>query len=504
MKRVIELVRVSTESQAAEDRASIPTQRAINRRTAAQHGLTIIRSVEMSDVSGAAVLKAPEMQELLKLIENPEIVGVVAREFSRLMRPEDFTDYYILQVFCDTRTVLYLPEGPIDFSNKMGRMYGVMQAAWAGAQRLEFRETVWNHKEQKRRNGEFAQGRICLPFGVAYDPKRGKKGWSYTPEAEKVKEAFRLVLAGDTSYFSVAQKLGFQPVTLRNLLRNPIFTGVRVIDKKRDMSPRGLYPTKDGRQGDRRKIKRAPEEVIRVKVLEPLVSESDFNTVQRILDLKKEKSWRHIEGFEHRFTYNGFLTCRCGSTIYTKYRRDDYYVCRDRCGAKYMRRDRLDPRLDSMFASDLRSRDFLRSRLRELKRQRKAPDRDRLVAQVESLTNRRQRILDTYFEGVINATERDMRLAEIEREKAVAESLLSRRTDNDIDTKNLAVMFRAFAAFDALQRAQKRRLLNTLAPQIVVKDYEIDGISIVTGANRKAADSIGAEIRTWIPLRIAA
>jgi hypothetical protein len=37
--KVIELIRVSTESQAADDRASIPSQRVINRQTCARYGL---------------------------------------------------------------------------------------------------------------------------------------------------------------------------------------------------------------------------------------------------------------------------------------------------------------------------------------------------------------------------------------------------------------------------------------------------------------------------------
>src|SRR5687767_2257545 len=97
MKKAIELIRVSTAGQAAEDRASIPAQRTINARTAKSHDLTIVKSIEMSDVSGAAVLKAPEIKELLTLMEDPEIHGVVCREFSRLMRPEDFGDYALLQ-----------------------------------------------------------------------------------------------------------------------------------------------------------------------------------------------------------------------------------------------------------------------------------------------------------------------------------------------------------------------------------------------------------------------
>src|ERR1017187_6339421 len=121
MNRVIELIRVSTEGQAADDRASIPSQRAINRRTASQYQLDIVRSIEISEVSGASVLKAPEIRELIDLMQSPDIHGVVTREFSRLMRPENFADYALLQAFADTKTVLYLPDGPIDLSSKSDR-----------------------------------------------------------------------------------------------------------------------------------------------------------------------------------------------------------------------------------------------------------------------------------------------------------------------------------------------------------------------------------------------
>jgi hypothetical protein len=71
---------------AGEDRASLPAQKAICAKIAQQYSLIIVRTVELVDVSGAAVLKTPEMQELLATLERGEIHGVVAREFSRLER----------------------------------------------------------------------------------------------------------------------------------------------------------------------------------------------------------------------------------------------------------------------------------------------------------------------------------------------------------------------------------------------------------------------------------
>src|ERR1022692_1779882 len=144
-KRVIQLLRVSTKRQAVDDKTGLAAQRAINQRTAATYGLEVVRTIEMSDVSGTAVLRTPEMQELLSIIESPDIHGVIAKEFSRLMRPENFKDYELLQAFVDTRTVLYLPDGPIDFSSSMGGFMGLIRAGMA---RIERREILARTREK--------------------------------------------------------------------------------------------------------------------------------------------------------------------------------------------------------------------------------------------------------------------------------------------------------------------------------------------------------------------
>ena len=84
MKNVIELLRVSTESQASEDKAGLAAQRAANQRTAAQFDLQITDTIELIDVSGTSVLYAPGYQRLLEMIAAPNVDGVVAKEFSRL------------------------------------------------------------------------------------------------------------------------------------------------------------------------------------------------------------------------------------------------------------------------------------------------------------------------------------------------------------------------------------------------------------------------------------
>ena len=487
MKNVLELIRVSTEAQAAQDRASIPAQRTVNRRTCAQYGLEIIKSFEISDVSGASVLLAPAMQQLLAMMQSPEIHGVVAREFSRVMRPDNFADYALLQAFVDSKTVLYLPEGPLDLTSKTGRLLGTIRAAIAGMERTEILERVWTAKEEKRRRGELAQGKIVLPWGVGYEQGRG---FFYKSEAEKVREIFRQFLSGNQSYSQLAKLLGVTPRGMHVIMRNPIWTGWRVIDQKRDNSASGRYAGINGRQADRRKIARAADEIIRVKVIDqPLVSEADFLTVQQIMDLKEKKHWRSRTDYEHRFTYNGFLTCsECGEIIHTALARRDYYACKGRrtdhtCNTGYMGREKLEAILDGLFSQCLSTPVFLERCIGELTRR---PENDDSVARVQRLSSeiadsrrKRGRVIDSFLDGVLSREERDQRLAAIDRDIQIAQGMLMQeRPSASLDLGVLTEVLAPLAEWDFWDREQKRSLLAALVPDIRVAEYKVGSLGL--------------------------
>lgn len=504
MKKVIELIRVSTEGQAASDRASIPAQNAVNRRTCAQYELEIVKSIQMSDVSGASVLLTPEIAELVELMKAPEIHGVVAREFSRLMRPENFEDFALLQAFVDSRTVLYLPEGPIDLTNKTGRLMGTIRAAIAGLERTEILERVWSAKEEKRRRGELAQSPIVLPFGVGYAPD---KGFYYKPEAERVREAFRQFLAGNHSYHQLARIVGVTPRGMHIILRNPIWTGWRVIDKKRDSSAAGRYAGKNGRQADRRKVARAPEEIIRVKVIaEPLISDTDFAAVQRVMDIKQTRHWRSQPDLEHRFTYNGFLTCsECGEVIHTALARRDYYACsgrrvRHRCIAGYMGRERLESVLDELFGRQLTSAAFIEQCLDTWNRKNTSSSslsrRQQLTDHIAGLRERRTRVLDSYVDGHLSRGERDARFATIDNDLRLAQDALLRENPAaGIRVESAVEIFSALAEWEFWTRDQKRAVLANLVPDIRVADYVIESLGlnaqIFSGSNESSRMAVG-------------
>jgi hypothetical protein len=130
-------------------------------------------------------------------------------------------------------------------------------------------------------------------------------------------------------------------------------------------------------------------------------------------------------------------------------------------------------------------------------------DSDALHKQLERLTSKRQRILDSYFEGVINISERDLRLAAIERERRTVTGLLANHNDGALSFSagTLAELFAPFAEFDLLTRSHKRQLLNTITPQIVAANYQIGGIYL-SGLMRShtATGFLKNDSRIWLPL----
>lgn len=497
MSNVIELIRVSTAGQAALDRASIPAQRATNEKTAQRFGLTIVRSIEMADVSGAAVLHAPEMHDLLRAIESPDIVGVVAREFSRLMRPENFADYILLQAFADTHTVLYLPEGPIDFNSKTGRLMGTIRAAIAGLERSEILERSWSAKEEKRRAGTYGGAPITWPYGVAFAKERG---WHYTPKAQDVRRLFTEFLAGNQNYRMLGRDI-LNGATVRGVklvLQNPIYTGWRVYTQRHD--PTATCRTKaDGRQAPKPTINRAPGDIIRVQVIEPIVSEAEFKRVQEIIEVKRRRFLRCTPLQQNsRFVYNGFLTCaNCGEILLARSGRsdndiakhDDYYVCRGRrtkhaCHNPYMRRTRLDSALDSIFANRLTDESFLQEIVSEIEHRQKNGDSRaklaRLQSEVERLKNKRQRIVEMYADGDITAEERHQHIAQIQLavEQAERKMLDIEPEFGELTAEKLAQILQPFVSWLYLSRTDKRTILSTIVPDIHVADYRVRAIGI--------------------------
>jgi DNA invertase Pin-like site-specific DNA recombinase len=520
-KRVIGLIRVSTQGQAGDDRGGIPAQRESNARTAKAFDLKIVKTVEMVDISGALVLESPEMQELLRLIESPSIDGVVAKDFSRLFRPDKFTDLAVLQRFIDTNTDIYLPDGRMDLSSKMGMFTGTIRAAFAGLERREILDRMRDAKEAIRRAGKHPGGQSSLPFGVEYSEE---KGWKFTAEAEKVKHAFALFLSGNRSYVEIAGELNIPRSSLVYVLENPIYTGWRVYDERRDPSGGGYVARPGGRQGYRRKIDRPPDEVIRVRVLDGIVSDQDFARAQQLIELKRKKHWQGRTGVPERYTYNGFLICgECGQRLYTHSSQHEYYICKTRqtrerrkraslnlepCSNKYMLRRKLEPKIDSLIGEKLQDSAFLARVLRDYgdrlvscsRHESPTVDEPAVVRKLEDLRAKKERVVDAFFEGVIDRVQRNEKLQDVDREIDLYSGLLgaSFGSPEPPPLLTLEAMLQAIeplADWEFLTRHDRRRLLQQLCPEISIYRYTVKSLTLNVGTGTQSSGDTGSHPR---------
>ena len=197
-------------------------------------------------------MNAPEIHELISWIKKPEIKAVIIREFSRLIRMDDFTGFKLFNEFADSKTKIYYPGGEIDFSTSQGKIIGSLLGVLGGIEKQELKLKTWESKERKRELGLDASGPVTWPAGIAFDKKTNQ--WHWTDEIEKVRRAFRLFLSGDTSFSSIEEKTGLTRYNLRTIFSNRIYTGYRVIDTMRNPAKEARYASKDGRQSSRRKM----------------------------------------------------------------------------------------------------------------------------------------------------------------------------------------------------------------------------------------------------------
>jgi site-specific DNA recombinase len=476
--KVAEWLRVSSEAQASPERFGIPAQRSVNQQTCKLNGLEVVKTFQVEDVSGKDIMLAPETAELIELMQSGRIQGVVAREFSRLMRPDDFSDYVLLGVFQKTNTVLYLPEGPVNLNEKMGRLMASVQAAIAGFERSTIRERLHRGNEENRKaGGRFAS---TLPKGVGYSKERG---WFYTEESKLVREAYEMVLAGETLN-AIASHVGMSAMGARYMIHNPIYKGWRVYDKECAEA----RPGKNGRQPKYRPLrKRSEDKIIRKQVIdEPLIDSKMWERACRILDIKSESARRnHQDGRGGLAAYNGFLFCdECGRVL-TPIRGSGhgYYVClghyrHSGCKQGYTRIADMESRLESLLTKQMTDNVFLRRLLMRLNANnldsKRASQMQRLQSERASLEKKRSRVIDMYADGDITKTERADRLARIAIDLGGVNEELARIEATPVMTENqLVEMFRVFAAFDTLPKDDRRKLLSLYIPRIRVKDGEV-------------------------------
>src|ERR1051325_3772162 len=264
-KLVATVRRVSVEHQANSDRAGLDQQAERNNRTLAANGLTSIKDITLTNVSGTAVLQTPEIKELLEMIRRRQIGGVVVADLDRLSRTTRFEDFALFQAFQEAGASIFTSEMVLRPGSPDGYLTTLLKAGMA-AMELQTIKTRMNFgKEEIRKRGGCPSGLHALPLGISFD-RVTQKYVTVSPGIDQGQEAFRFEdQSGLKNYNEICRRTGIGATSLKNTLRNPSYKGERVFDKKRSAEK---YASKNGRQAWTKKIPRKPDEIIRVKIFD--------------------------------------------------------------------------------------------------------------------------------------------------------------------------------------------------------------------------------------------
>lgn len=488
---VVELVRVSTSGQATEDRAGIPAQRATNRQTCARHSLRVVETVEIVE-SGATVATSAEMQRVLDLLRAGRARGIVLAAYDRLFRPDRWTDLAILQVISDHGAQIYVPAGAIDLQTEIGFVQASVNNLLAGLEKRRIRERTMRAKESLRREGKLASG--APPLGMTYDRAAG---WSYTPAIEDVREIFRLFVSGEErSYSALGARFGIVWSTVQVILRRPLYAGWNVYMPRDASGPPLRHGIKSWPP-----IRSAHDDgAVRVRTgLAPVVSVEDFEEVQRIMGVRRERLSLTRGRGEGAFLYRGMLECACGEPVYgiTKSRPhgapDLYYACRNAkrarrpataCTNEMMRRDRTEQVLLEVISGRLLDADVIVPAVQAYNDSLRAAWREAVpeggaIRRRRELERRRARIAELYTDGAIDRAAKDAQLAAVAAQlAAIPRAVAAVVPPAELEPDDVLGMLNQLADWPVLDRGEQRAILEALAPLFTLHRYRVEGVHL--------------------------
>jgi site-specific DNA recombinase len=512
--KAVEIIRVSTQEQGSEDRAGLPRQKVANLQTVNKHGLTIIKTIEIIDVSGTSVLHTPEIRGMIQMMRSGQIGGVVVADWDRLIRLDNFNDFALLQHFKETHTLIYLPDQVIDLNTQSGFLIGGFQSIISGNELTQIKKRMLAAKEVKRRNGEHPNCDITLPTGVGYD-REGKR-FHYTEDSEKVKLLFDLFChEGIINYCELQRRTGIKHRTVPNLLKNEIYIGYRSYTEKRGAEKK---IGSDGRQTDRAKIQRSPDEIIKVRVIDdPLIDEATFQKAQDLMRSKNRRYHAKRSRAGQRFLYSGFLKCGCcGEIMYStsggRNHHRDYYLCKSKnylwvrkngssdCKTRYLPRDKVDHNVTSFISEALTDKDYLEkiitAALSSETYQEQKAESDMLEGMLTRISVKKDKLLDLYSDGIFNKDELNNKVSELnDQESALKLRLLKARASQGLSPdrihESILPIVLTLEAFPYWTPRQKRTFMKSQLPEITITNDGLSGftIGVSTPRNRTGMDS---------------
>ena len=290
--KLLPIYRVSSDAQAGTSGEGLDRQRASAVSVARAHDAILLPPVEIINVSGSDLDATSEWRdEVLPLVADPQ-THIVTDAIDRVLRAEEF-NFRVMQDLLSSGTHIYTPGKVHDLEDPEDGFLAGLFALLGGREKAEIKRRMMAGREAARRRGEWPFKDAALPRGTTFD--RTSKTWGYDgPEAEIIKSVYHDFVVRRQAMRAIGRTVGKPMQTIRGYLENHIYKGILRYDEKRGAK----YRSKNGRQPDRKKIPRAPHEVIEVRVFggadqEPqLVSDGQWEDAQRLLQANSKNFLR--------------------------------------------------------------------------------------------------------------------------------------------------------------------------------------------------------------------
>jgi hypothetical protein len=154
-----------------------------------------------------------------------------------------------------------------------------------------------------------------------------------------------------------------------------------------------------------------------------------------------------------------------------------------------MLRKKLEPKIDYLLGRKLVEPEFLGRLIDEYnetiegRRHMPSVDERSVRARLNTLAEKRERVLEAFFDGMIGKEERDRRVGEVQHEittyqKLLMECACPQPEKPVLDTDTVQEVIQPFAEWEFLEREDRRKLLSLLCPEIGVYRYEIKTLAL--------------------------
>ena len=292
-------IRVSTEDQAKGESPSNHTARA--QMYAGSKGWEVIETYDLSGVSGKDVLEHPEAKRMLTDVKTGRIKSLIFSKLARLARNTRQL-LEISEFFQKNDANLVSLEESIDTSTPAGRLLYTVIGALAQWEREEISARIAasipiRAKLGKTTGGQGSFGYHWIDGKIVPNPA----------EVSIVKRIFELYLATGKASTTCQQltKEGFRarqaefcPRTLKHILRDTIYKGIR----------RSNYSSQ--RSG---KLEYKKEEDWVTCTVEPIISEDIWERANEVLEATRLRfTVNRAASKKGNYLFSGLLVCKCG------------------------------------------------------------------------------------------------------------------------------------------------------------------------------------------------